>query len=37
MTFIAPNAPIGGVQVFLDTGNNGALPLDLAYPKCLKV
>jgi hypothetical protein len=26
-----------GVQVLLDTRNNGALPLDLAYPKCLNV
>ncbi len=35
--FSVLNAPIGGVQVFLNIRNNRALPLDLACPKCLSV
>jgi hypothetical protein len=37
MVFSVPNASIKGVQVFFDTKNNGALPLDPAYPKRLNV
>ncbi len=31
------DAPIGGVQVFLNIRNNGTLPLDLACLECLSV
>ncbi len=37
MIFNALDVPIKGFQVFLDTKNNGALPLDLAYLECLSV
>ncbi len=37
MIFSAPNVPIRGVKFCLDTKNNGVLPLDLAYLKCLNV
>jgi hypothetical protein len=29
--------PIRGVQFFLDTRNNGALPMDVACHECLSV
>jgi hypothetical protein len=37
MTFSAPNAPIGGVQVLIRHQKNGALPLDLACFEHLNV
>jgi hypothetical protein len=37
MIFSAPNVLIKGVKFCLDTKNNGVLPLDLAYFKCLNV
>jgi hypothetical protein len=35
--FSALNVPIGWVEFFLDTKNNGALPLDPTYHECLSV
>jgi hypothetical protein len=37
MTFSAPNAPIGGVQVLFKHQNNGGLPLDLVCLEHLSV
>jgi hypothetical protein len=37
MTFNVSNVPIGGVQFFFDTKNNGAFPLDLACLERLNV
>jgi hypothetical protein len=35
--FSAPHVPISRFKFFLDTRNNGAFPLDPAYPKLLSV
>ncbi len=37
MIFNVSDTPIGGLQVLLDTKNNGTLPLNLAYPEHLSV
>jgi hypothetical protein len=37
MIFSALKAPIKGVQIILDTKNNEAFPLDLAYLERLSV